>query len=52
MELKLTTEEAQKILLEWARAKFGDLFNCVRKEGYSYTESFVFTKVESDDESL
>jgi hypothetical protein len=52
MELKLTTEEAQKILLEWARAKFGDAFNCVRKEGYSYTESFVFTKVETDDEAL
>jgi DNA-directed RNA polymerase subunit F len=52
MELKLTTEEAQKILLEWAKAKFGDVFNSVRKEGYSYTESFVFTKVESDDEAL
>jgi hypothetical protein len=52
MELNLTTAEAKKILLDWAQAKFGDLFNCVSKEGYSYSETFVFTKVETDNDSL
>ena len=53
MELKLTTEEAKKILLDWAQAKFGDLFNCVSKEGFAaYSETFVFTKVETDDDAL
>jgi hypothetical protein len=52
MELKLTIEEAQKVLLEWAQTKFGDAFNKVQKEGYSFNESFVFTKEETDNESL
>ena len=51
MELKLTMDEAKKILLEWAQAKFGDAFNTVSEGGYSYNKDFTFLKVEGNDEA-
>jgi len=51
MELKLTMDEAKKILLEWARAKFGDEFNTVSEGGYTYNKDFTFLKVEGNDEA-
>jgi len=51
MELKLTMDEAKKILLEWARSKFGDEFNTVSEGGYTYNKDFTFLKVEGNDEA-
>ena len=52
MELKITTTEAEKILLDWAQAKFGsvydDVFNTV--EIKTYSGQIIFTKEESSDE--
>jgi hypothetical protein len=47
MELKITTKEAEKILLEWAQARFPDAFNAV--EIRSYTYDVKFTKEETPD---
>ena len=49
MELKITTTEAEKILLEWAQAKFGDVFNTVEIKTYSYSGEVKFTKEETQD---
>ena len=51
MELKITMDEAKKILLEWAQAKFVDEFNTVSEGGYSYNKDFTFIKVEANDEA-
>ena len=37
MELKITTTEAEKILLEWAQARFPDAFNAVEIKTYTYS---------------
>ena len=47
MELKITLPEAERLLLEWAQAKFPDLFNEVRMDD----RTFTFTTQESKDES-
>lgn len=49
MELKITTTEAEKILLEWAQAKFGDVFNKVEINTYTYRGEVRFTKEETPD---
>ena len=49
MELKITYTEAEKILLEWAQAKFGDAFNTVKIRTYSYNGEIKFTKEETPD---
>lgn len=49
MELKITTTEAEKILLEWAQAKFPDAFNTVEIRSYSYSDAIKFTKEETPD---
>ena len=49
MELKITTTEAEKILLEWAQAKFPDAFNAVEIKTYSYSGEIKFTKEETPD---
>ena len=52
MELKITLKEAEKILLEWAQAKFPDMFNQVEiDDRYSYSKTFTFSKKEPKDES-
>jgi hypothetical protein len=51
MELKITLPEAERILLEWAQAKFPDMFDQVETDRYSYTKTFTFTKQEPKDES-
>ena len=48
MELKITYTEAEKILLEWAQAKFGDAFNTVELT-YGYRGEIKFTKEETKD---
>ena len=47
MELKITAKEAEKILLEWAQAKFPDAFNSVEIETYTYSGEIKFTKEET-----
>ena len=51
MELKITTTEAEKILLDWAQAKFGnafdDVFNKVEINTYTYRGEVRFTKEET-----
>jgi hypothetical protein len=49
MELKITTTEAEKILLEWAQAKFPDAFNTVEIRTYSYNGEIKFTKEETSE---
>ena len=49
MELKITTTEAEKILLEWAQARFPDAFNAVEIKTYSYSGEIKFTKEETPD---
>ena len=51
MELKITLPEAERLLLEWAQAKFPDMFNEVNFDTYGYSKTFTFTKEESKDES-
>ena len=51
MELKITRPEAERLLLEWAQAKFPDMFNQVNFDKYGYSETFTFTKQEPKDES-
>jgi hypothetical protein len=51
MELKITLPEAERLLLEWAQAKFPDMFDQVETDRYSYTKTFTFTKQEPKDES-
>ena len=46
MELKITLPEAERLLLEWAQAKFPDMFNQVRMDYRTVT----FTKEEPKDE--
>ena len=46
MELKITLPEAERLLLEWAQAKFPDMFNEVRMD----YRIFTFTKQELKDE--
>ena len=48
MELKITTTEAEKILLEWAQARFPDAFNAVELS-YGYRGEIKFTKEETPD---
>jgi hypothetical protein len=51
MELKITLPEAERLLLEWAQAKFPDMFNQVNiDDRYSYSKTFTFTKEEPKDE--
>jgi hypothetical protein len=47
MELKITTKEAEQILLEWAHAKFPDAFNAVEIKTYTYSGEIKFTKEET-----
>jgi hypothetical protein len=47
MELKITTKEAEQILLEWAQARFDFAFNSVEIKTYSY--DVKFTKEETQD---
>jgi hypothetical protein len=49
MKLTMTQAEAEKILLEWAQAKFPNEFNTVELDSYSKT--FTFTKEETKDGS-
>jgi hypothetical protein len=49
MELKITITEAEKILLEWAQAKFPDAFNTVEINTYTYRGEIRFTKQETQD---
>jgi hypothetical protein len=49
MELKITYTEAEKILLEWAQARFPDAFNAVEIKTYSYSGEIKFTKEETPD---
>jgi hypothetical protein len=51
MKLTMTQAEAEKILLEWAQAKFPNEFNTVEFDGYNYRKTFTFTKEEIKDES-
>jgi hypothetical protein len=41
MELKMTVTEAEKILLDWAQVKFGDMFNKVEIRCYNYDVKFT-----------
>ena len=51
MELKITLPEAERLLLEWAQAKFPDMFDQVQiDDRYSYTQTFTFTKEDPKDE--
>jgi len=49
MELKITTKEAEQILLEWAQARFPDAFNLVEIKTYTYSSEIIFTKEETAD---
>ncbi len=49
MELKLTKNEAEKVLLEWAQANFPGMFNKVDLNTYSYDPTVKFTKEETED---
>ena len=49
MELKITTKEAEQILLEWAQARFPDAFNTVEIRSYSYNDAIKFTKEETSE---
>jgi hypothetical protein len=52
MELKITLPEAERLLLEWAQAKFPDMFDEVAiDDRYSYRQTFTFSKKEPKDES-
>jgi hypothetical protein len=51
MKLTMTQAEAEKILLEWAQAKFPNEFNTVELDYYSYSKTFTFTKEETKDGS-
>lgn len=51
MELKITLPEAERLLLEWAQAKFPDMFNQVDiDDRYGYNKTFTFTKEEPKDD--
>jgi len=52
MELKITQSEAERLLLEWAQAKFPDMFNQVELDDRysSYSKTFTFSKKEPKDE--
>ena len=50
MELKITLPEAERLLLEWAQAKFPDMFNEVDFDQYGYSKTFTFTKKEFENE--
>ena len=50
MELKITLPEAERLLLEWAQAKFPDMFNKVDFDQYGYNKTFTFTKEEPKDD--
>ena len=49
MELKITATEAEKILLEWAQARFPDAFNKVEINTYTYRGEIAFTKEETQE---
>lgn len=50
MELKITIEEAEKILLAWAQTYFKEgQFDKVKIDLYSYSKQITFTKEESKD---
>ena len=49
VELKLTKNEAEKVLLEWAQANFPGMFNKVDLNTYSYDPTVKFTKEETED---